>query len=99
MPKRILAIHKSIVINKILITSIIWRIYVYNINLAGMGISQRCKRLKVIALDEDMIRSIRILADDSSFFDFRQNGEFFSESFFNSLRFILPDKSIFFMRL
>lgn len=97
MSKRILTIYKSVVINKILITCVIRRIYINNINLACMGISQCCKRLKVIALDEDMIRSFRILADDSSFFDFCQNGEFFSESLFNILRLILPNKSIFFM--
>lgn len=71
MSKRIFLINKRIVVDKILITRIIWRIYVNNINLPCMGICQSGECLKVIALDEDMIRSIRILADDSSFFDFR----------------------------
>ena len=99
MPKRILTIYKSVVINKILITCVIRRIYINYINLSSMGICQCCKGLKVIALNEDMIRSFRILADDCSFFYFCQNREFFAESLFNILRFILPDKSIFLMSL
>lgn len=75
MSKRIFLIYKCIVVNKILIASIIRRIYINHINFTSMSVGQCCQRLKVIALNENMIRGIRIFADDSSFFNFCQDRE------------------------
>ncbi len=97
MSERILAIHECVVINKIFIARIIRRIDVDYINLAGMGICQSGECLKVITFDENVIRGIWIFANDSSFFDFCQDRKFISESLFNSLRLVFPDKTIFFM--
>ena len=57
----IFTIYKLIIVNKVFIPCIIWRIYIDNINLPFMRISKSSQCFKVISLNKDMVGGILYL--------------------------------------
>ena len=51
--------------------------------------------MKIVTLDENMIRGVCIIGDDGAFLDFRQDRQFAGQLSFHILRLVLPDDSIF----
>lgn len=59
----IFPIYKSIIIRKVLITCIIRRIDINDINLPCMGITKSCKGFEVIAFNKNMVWSLSVIAE------------------------------------
>ena len=57
----ILRIDKRVIIDKVFVACIVWRIYVDYINPALVSITKGCECLKVISLNQNMIGGIRII--------------------------------------
>ena len=62
MTIRVFCIYKRVIIDEILITRIIRRIDVDDINLSLMGIAEGSEGFKVITLNDYMIRGISLIA-------------------------------------
>ncbi len=70
MSKAIISIYIAIIICKIRMTRVVWRIDVDDINLSLMGIAEGGECFEVVALNQYMIRSIRLVAQQRLVFHF-----------------------------
>ncbi len=95
MAVAILRIHIRIVVDKVFVASVVRRIYVDNIYLAGMGICQCGERFKVVTFDKHMVRRILSIADDGTLLHLGQHRQFIFQPCLYLLWLILPYKSIF----
>ena len=94
----IFLIYKRIVINKILVTRIIRRIDIDNINHPCMGITKSSKRFDVITLDKNMVWSLSIIADNGTFRHFNKHRLLVDHSLLSIFWLVLPNQTILFLR-
>ena len=90
-------IHKRVVIDEILVTRIVRRIDVDDINLAFVGITEGGKGFQVVTLYQNMVGSIRLAAQYCLVLYFAEYGKFFTQPFLYIFRFVFPYKSILFV--
>ena len=94
MPKTIIIIYELIIVDKVLITRIVWWIDVNDINLPGMCIAKIGECVKIIALNDDMI-GILVTVDNCLAPIFVHNGYLFFQFVIDLLGRVFPHKSIF----
>jgi len=97
MAIRIFLIHITVVIYKIFISCIIWRIDIDYIYLSLMCISQNSKSFQIISFNQNMVWCIIIFTNNDTFRHLCQDGQFFAKTFFYVLRLIFPYQTISFI--
>ena len=90
MPERVFRINVGVIVFEVTLSCIIRRVDVNNIYLSSMSIGECNKCFKIISLNKNMIRSIRVFADDCPFFHFLKDWKLGAETFFHGLWFYLP---------
>ena len=76
---------------------IVRRIDIDDINLAFVGVAEGCEGFEVVALDEDMVGSIRSIRDDAALLYLGQHGKLLAQAFLHVLLFVFPNKAVFLM--
>ena len=83
-----------IVVDKILVARVVRRIDVNHVDASGMGVSQRGEGFEVVALDEDMVGRVLVLADEGALLYFLQYGQFFLHLVLHRFGLVLPYEAI-----
>ena len=95
MSKRILAVDKSIIIYEIFLASIVRRVDVDNINLARVGVRQLRECGEIVALDNEMIGSVRVIGNyrvDFIIVALDEDREVFAKAFLDVFGLFFPHK-------
>ncbi len=93
----IFAVNIIVVIDEVFVTRIVRRIDVDDIYLPLMRITEGRKRLKVVTLNQNMIRSIKIVAQYSFILHFAKHGQVVAQTIFNVLFVVFPNETIRFL--
>ena len=94
----VFTVYKRIVVDKILIACIVWRIDIYHINLSLVSISESGERFEVVTLDKDMVGRIGRLAHDGTLRHLRENRQFVRKTGFKFFRLVLPHQAVLLLR-
>ncbi len=94
----IICIQIIIIIQKILITCIIRRIDINDINHPSMGITKSSKRFDVITLDKNMVWRLSVIADNGTFRHFNKHRLPVDHSLLSIFGLVLPNQTILFLR-
>ena len=94
----VFTVYKRIVVDKILIACIVWRIDIYHINLSLVSISESGERFEVVTFDKDMVGRIGRLAHDGTLRHLRENRQFVHKTCFYFFRLVLPHQTILLLR-
>ena len=93
----VFGIYKRVVIDEVLVACVIRRIDVDDINLSLMRIAEGSECFEVVTLNQNMVRSIRFIAQYCLVFYFTQNGQRVTQPFLYVFWFIFPHQSILLM--
>ena len=91
----VLLVHKTVIIDKILITGVVRRIDVDDVNPALVRIGKGSQGFEIVTFDKDMAGRIGILTDDSLAGVFNQHRQFFAKPFLHLFGLVFPDQTIF----
>ena len=94
----VFTVYKRIVVDKILIACIVWRIDIYYVNLALVSISESGERFEVVTLDKDMVGRIGRLTHDGTLRHLRENWQFIHKAYFYFFWLVLPHQAILLLR-
>lgn len=94
----VFTVYKRIVVDKILIACIVWRIDIYHINLSLVSISESGERFEVVTFDKDMVGRIGRVAHDGTLRQLRENRQFVHKTCFNFFWLVLPHQTILLLR-
>lgn len=91
-------VYKRIVVDKILIACIVWRIDIYHVYLALVCISESGERFEVVTFDKDMVGRIGRVAHDGTLWHLRENRQFVHKTCFYFFRLVLPHQAVLLLR-
>lgn len=94
----VFTVYKRIVVDKILIAGIVWRIDIYHVNLALVSISESSESFEVVTLDKDMVGRIGRVAHDGTLRHLRENRQFVHKTCFNFFWLVLPHQAVLLLR-
>ena len=93
MTESIVTVDKTVVVNKIFIACIVWRIYVNKVNFAFMCFFQKFKACQIIALDKEIYLPAVVYKQVGIF---REDGLIILENFVNAFAVFFKNKTVFF---
>ena len=94
----VFTVYKRIVVDKILIACIVWRIDIYHVYLALVSISESGERFEVVTFDKDMVGRIGRVAQDGKHPHLPENPQLVQKSCFYFFRLVLPHQAILLLR-
>jgi len=90
MAPSVVLVNTRIIINKLLIACVVWRIDVDDIDFPRMRVLECSDCVEIIAINEDMVGDIGIFAKDTTGNDLLEDWEFFPQFLFDCLWLVLP---------
>lgn len=97
MPKFVFGVYIRIIIFEILVASIIRRVNVDYINLAGVSVGQFGKGRKIVSLDYNVVWRLRVIRYywvDFIVIALYEDGKLVTQTIFDVLRLFFPNKAI-----
>ena len=90
----VLAVHKAVVIDEVLVARVVGRVDIDDIHLALVGVGERGQRLQVVALDKDMVRGLLAAVRQRQLFVLHQHGQLLAQPLLDFLLAFLPHQAV-----